>query len=118
MSQPRKSFSSGPATGTDAQMEAIDDLRQHFKLTDEELKHFRDSLRKEIDHGLQSHDSHMAMLPSWVFKHPTGQETGEYLGLELSNSNIRMYLVTLHGQGRITTRQQKIVVHDNLKKGS
>ncbi|KAI8366258.1 hexokinase-domain-containing protein [Blakeslea trispora] len=118
MSQPRKSFSAGPATGTDAQIEAIDDLRQHFKLTDEELKHFRDNLREEIDHGLKSHDSNMAMLPSWVFKHPTGQETGEYLGLELSNSNVRMYLVTLHGQGRITTRQQKLVVHDDLKKGS
>ncbi|KAI8094874.1 hexokinase-domain-containing protein [Gilbertella persicaria] len=118
MSQPRRSFSAGPATGTDAQLEAIDDLRQHFKLTDEELKRFRDDLRVEMDHGLKSHESNMAMLPSWVFKHPTGQETGEYLGLELNGSNVRMYLVNLHGQGRITTRQQKLVVHDHLKKGS
>jgi hexokinase len=28
--------------------------------------------------------SNMAMLPSFIFKHPTGQETGEYLGLEVS----------------------------------
>lgn len=71
-------------TGTDAQIEAVEDLRQHFKLTTEELKQFRDDLRHEMDTGLKSEGSNMAMLPSWIFKHPTGQETGEYLGLELS----------------------------------
>ena len=32
-------------------------------------------------------------------------------------SNIRIYLVNLHGQGRITTRQQKYVISEHLKKG-
>lgn len=32
-------------------------------------------------------------------------------------SNIRIYLVNLHGQGRISTRQQKYVINDHLKKG-
>ncbi|KAG2204403.1 hypothetical protein INT46_006195 [Mucor plumbeus] len=118
MSQPRRSFSSGPTTGTDAQIEAIEELRQHFKSSTEELKQFRDNLRREMDIGLKSDESNMAMLPSWIFKHPTGQETGEYLGLELSGSNIRIYLVTLHGQGRISTRQQKFVISEHLKKGS
>jgi hypothetical protein len=84
MSQPRRSFSKGPMTGTDAQIEAVDELREHFKLSTEELIQFRDALRREMDIGLKSEDSQMAMLPSWVFKHPTGQETGEYLGLEIS----------------------------------
>lgn len=84
MSQPRRSFSKGPMTGTDAQIEAVEDLRQHFKLTTDELKQFRDDLRHEMDKGLKSEGSNMAMLPTWIFKHPTGQETGEYLGLELS----------------------------------
>ncbi|CAO3654485.1 unnamed protein product [Mucor hiemalis] len=116
MSQPRRSFSKGPMTGTDAQIEAVEDLRQHFKLTTEELKQFRDDLRHEMDTGLKSEGSNMAMLPSWIFKHPTGQETGEYLGLELSGSNIRIYLVNLHGGGRISTRQQKYVISEHLKK--
>ncbi|KAI9472254.1 MAG: hypothetical protein EXX96DRAFT_583422 [Benjaminiella poitrasii] len=118
MSRPRRSFSSGPMTGTEAQIEAVEELRNHFKLSTEELKQFRDALRQEMDNGLKSNDSYMDMLPSWVFKHPTGQETGEYLGLELSGSNIRIYLVNLHGQGRISTRQQKYVISENLKKGS
>lgn len=33
-------------------------------------------------------------------------------------SSVRIYLVTLHGKGRITTRQQKYPVHNHLKKGS
>lgn len=84
MSQPRRSFSSGPTTGSDAQIEAVEELRHHFKLSTDELKQFRDDLRREMDIGLKSDESNMAMLPSWIFKHPTGQETGEYLGLELS----------------------------------
>ncbi|GAA5798651.1 hypothetical protein HPULCUR_004056 [Helicostylum pulchrum] len=118
MSQPRKSFSKGPLTGSDAQIEAVEELREHFKLTTEELKKFRDDLRHEMKKGLKSDQSNMSMLPSWIFRHPTGQETGEYLGLELSGSNIRIYLVNLHGQGRISTRQQKYVIAEHLKKGS
>lgn len=84
MSQPRRSFSKGPMTGSDAQIEAIEELRHHFKLSTDELKKFRDDLRAEMELGLKSDKSNMGMLPSWVFKHPTGQETGEYIGLELS----------------------------------
>ncbi|KAI9364559.1 hypothetical protein BD770DRAFT_406592 [Pilaira anomala] len=118
MSQPRKSFSKGPMTGSDAQIEAVEELREHFKLSTEELKKFRNDLRQEMEKGLKSDKTDMNMLPSFIFRHPTGQETGEYLGLELSGSNIRVYLVNLHGQGRITTRQQKYVISDHLKKGS
>lgn len=35
----------------------------------------------------------------------------------LAGSYIRVYLVTLHGQGRITTRQLKYTVRENLKVG-
>ncbi|KAI9280685.1 hexokinase-domain-containing protein [Sporodiniella umbellata] len=63
-------------------------------------------------------DASIAMLPSWITRHPTGQELGEYLGLDLSGSYIRVYLVTLHGQGRITTRQMKYTVKKPIKQGS
>lgn len=84
MSQPRRSFSKGPVAGSDAQIEAVEELRQHFKLTTDELKQFRDDMKREMQTGLKSDGSNMAMLPSWICKHPTGQEMGEYLGLELS----------------------------------
>ena len=84
MSQPRKSFSSGPTTGSDAQIEALEELRQHFKLSTDELKKFRDDMRHEMEVGLKSEASNMAMLPSFITKRLLGSETGEYIGLELS----------------------------------
>lgn len=71
-------------TGSDAQIEAIEELREHFKLSTEELKKFGNDLRQEMEKGLKSDKTEMNMLPSFIFRHPTGQETGEYLGLELS----------------------------------
>ncbi|KAI9272575.1 hypothetical protein BY458DRAFT_508657 [Sporodiniella umbellata] len=119
LSEHRKSFSSGPlAGGTDDQNAAIEDLKSHFSLSTEQLTEFRNDLIYEMKTGLASKESNLSMLPSWVFRHPTGQETGEYLGLEISGSNVRIYLVNLHGQGRISTRQQKYVIHEHLKKGS
>ncbi|KAG0777196.1 hypothetical protein G6F22_012040 [Rhizopus arrhizus] len=71
--------------------------------------------------GLNKNDedyTNIPMLPSWITRRPTGQELGEYLGLDLSRSHIRVYLVTLHGHGRISTRQMKYTVKQSLKKGS
>lgn len=89
-------------TGTDAQIEAIDELRGHFKLSTEELIQFRDSLRCEMDIGLKSENSNMDMLPSWIFKHPTGQETGEYLGLEISGKMMMNNSKILHAKRKCT----------------
>jgi hexokinase len=36
----------------------------------------------------------------------------------LLGTSIRVYLVTLHGQGRVTTRQQKYNIHDNIRKSN
>lgn len=70
-----------------------------------------------MNRGIQHEKANVPMLPSWIMQHPTGQESGEYLGLELSGATVRIYLVTLHGRGRITTRQQKYPIHDHLKRG-
>lgn len=81
----RGSFSSGPLSGTEAQLEAVEELKNHFKLSTDELKQFRDDLRHEMNIGLKTNNTTtMDMLPSYVSTHPTGQETGEYLGLEIS----------------------------------
>ncbi|KAG0174132.1 glucokinase [Apophysomyces sp. BC1034] len=103
--------------GTEEQLQAIEELRQQLHLSVDDLKDVANKLQHEMDAGLKHDQTNVAMLPSWITKHPTGQETGEYLGLELSGSYIRIYLVNLHGQGRITTRQQKYLIDENLKKG-
>ncbi|KAI9310652.1 hexokinase-domain-containing protein [Dichotomocladium elegans] len=98
--------------------EAIDELTRDFTLSTDTVKRMAHHLREEMDLGLVQDGANMPMLPSWICHHPTGQEKGEYIGLELSGTSVRIYLVKLHGQGRITTRQQKYPIHDHLKKGS
>ncbi|CAO3629991.1 unnamed protein product [Cunninghamella echinulata] len=61
----------------------------------------------------------MAMLQTWIENHPTGQETGEYLGLELSGSLVHIYLVKFNGRGHVSiVKQQKHNLTDDLKTNS
>lgn len=122
--------------------EALEELSQQLQLSVEQLKQLSQRLQKEMEEGLKSDRSNVPMLPSWVTRRPTGQETGEYLGLELSGkrsrdhldnsafrgssplflplsgSYVRIYFVELQGQGRIKIKHQsKYHIHDDLKKG-
>ncbi|KAI8087225.1 hexokinase-domain-containing protein [Thamnidium elegans] len=94
-------------------------LEKQFDLNTEQLRKVSKLLQDEMKNGLAKCDRscNVPMLPTWIVSHPTGQEVGEYIGLDLSGSNLRVYLVTLHGHGRITTRQLKYSVKDNIKKG-
>ncbi|CAO3631029.1 unnamed protein product [Cunninghamella blakesleeana] len=59
------------------------------------------------------------MLQSWIEQQPTGQETGEYLGLELSGSLVHIYLVKFNGRGHVEiVKQQKHNLTDDLKKNT
>ncbi|KAI9494587.1 hypothetical protein BDB00DRAFT_928036 [Zychaea mexicana] len=107
----------GCCSSEDERKEALNDLIGLFDLSTDKLKAIASYLRQEMDRGLKQDKTNVPMLPSWITRHPTGQEVGEYIGLEL-RSSVRIYLVTLHGKGRITTRQQKYPVHQHLKKGS
>ncbi|KAI7862367.1 hexokinase-domain-containing protein [Spinellus fusiger] len=101
---------------TKEQTEALGLLHQEFKLSAEELKDLAQHMVVEMGKGLQSHNSNVPMLLSYVRHHPTGQEKGEYLALEVSGSYARLLLVQLHGQGRISTRQQKYRITEDLKR--
>ncbi|KAI7907719.1 hexokinase-domain-containing protein [Cokeromyces recurvatus] len=103
----------------EAKQKALHDLEKQFDLSTDQLKRISELLQAEMKTGLKKEDTNcnVPMLPSWICSHPSGQEKGEYLGLDLSGSYIRVYLVTLHGQGRITTRQLKYTVKEDLKVG-
>jgi len=99
--------------------EAIQELEDRFDLTTDQLRTLSTEIRKEMTDGLSTDnkESAMAMLPSWITDHPTGQERGECIGLDLSASFVRVYWIQLHGGGRISTRQLKYTVPDTLKTG-
>ncbi|KAG2172327.1 hypothetical protein INT43_004869, partial [Umbelopsis isabellina] len=115
----RKSiFALGEFQGAEEQIKAVQSLVDELYIPADKLRKLSANLVKQMEEGLQKNDSSVPMLPSWITAHPTGQETGEYLALDLSGTSIRIYLVTLHGQGRVTTRQQKYNIHDDIRKSN
>ncbi|KAI8879971.1 hypothetical protein K501DRAFT_255874 [Backusella circina FSU 941] len=110
-----------PIIGPDmsSREKALDALEGQLHLDTAQLKRLSQLIQDEMKLGLAKEGKgNMAMLPSWITRRPTGQEKGEYLGLDLSGSYVRLYFVTLHGKGRITTtRQQKYTVKEELKVG-
>jgi hexokinase len=106
---------STPIQGTKEQVQLLEELKSQFTITTDMLKQVATELRARMDEGLTTTGSCVPMLPSWITHHPTGQETGEYLGLELTGSVIRIYLVTFQGRGRVSTRQQKHTLSEAMK---
>ncbi|GAB5587193.1 hypothetical protein Unana1_02093 [Umbelopsis nana] len=115
----RKSISGiSEIQGSKEQIDAVRALVDEFYIPGDQLRKISSNLVKQMEEGLKRNDTCVPMLPSWIVSHPTGQETGEYLALDLSGTFIRIYLVTLHGQGRVTTRQQKYNIHDDIRKSN
>jgi hexokinase len=78
--------------GEDAKEKALTCLNTQLHLEPDQLRSLSAAIEKEMDKGLKtetSADTNIAMLPSWISRHPTGQEQGEYLGLDLSGKETR-----------------------------
>lgn len=76
---------------------AFDKLRCSFAVSDGELKKLTKGFLKEMERGLVQHFDSIPMIPTWVTEHPTGNEQGEYLALDLGGTNLRVVSVTLKG---------------------
>lgn len=61
-------------------------LEKQFNLNTDQLRKVSELLQDEMKDGLSRCDRscNVPMLPSWIVSHPTGQEVGEYIGLDLS----------------------------------
>ncbi|KAI9226867.1 MAG: hypothetical protein DHS80DRAFT_18069 [Piptocephalis tieghemiana] len=60
----------------------------------------------------------LPMLPSFIRRRPTGNETGAYLALDLGGTNLRVSLVRLRGQGQWCVEAQRAwVVRKEIKSG-
>jgi len=69
-----------------------------------------DQFVAELKEGLKSSSSNIPMLPTWVMDFPTGEETGDYLAIDLGGTNIRVILVRLLGNRKFDTIQSKYVL--------
>lgn len=58
------------------------------------------------------------MFPTWVFGSPTGNETGDYLAVDLGGTNLRVCLVKLLGNSKFTLTQSKFRLAEEQKQGN
>ena len=58
------------------------------------------------------------MFPTWVFGSPTGDETGDYLAVDLGGTNLRVCLVQLLGNSKFSLTQSKFRLAEEQKQGS
>ena len=61
---------------------------------------------------------HQRMFPTWVFGSPTGNESGDYLAVDLGGTNLRVCLVKLLGNSKFTLTQSKFRLTEEQKQGS
>lgn len=52
---------------------------------------------------------------AWVMEYPTGEETGDYLAMDMGGTNLRVVMVHLHGKGRLETEQSFYRLPDGIR---
>ncbi|KAK3207615.1 hypothetical protein GRF29_103g1513789 [Pseudopithomyces chartarum] len=77
--------------------EELQKLHSDFWISKSKLKEIVQHFRKELQDGLRSDNQSIPMNLTWVPHLPTGQETGQFLTLDLGGTNLRICTVTLHG---------------------
>ena len=107
-------------TFTDVPEELIEQLR-HFEqiltVSPEKLRQITDHFIGELNKGLSKKGGNIPMIPGWVLDFPTGDETGDYLAIDLGGTNLRVVLVKLMGNHKFDTTQSKFALPKHLRTG-
>jgi len=112
----RKSiFAVSAIQGAEEQINAMKELVEEFHIPSEKLTKISANLSRQMTEGLQQNDTSVPMLPSWIDSHPTGQETGEYLALDLSGKFAFLPLPSFRGATlRVPTMFMQAISHTVL----
>jgi hexokinase len=84
--------------GDDTKNAAIQHLEKQFDISTDQLRRVASLVEEQMKAGLDkcSIDCNIPMLPSWITRHPCGQEKGEYIGLDLSGRSRNQHSNELH----------------------
>lgn len=109
----RKSiFAISEIQGSEDQINAMKELVEEFHIPSEKLTKISANLSRQMTEGLQQNDTSVPMLPSWIDSHPTGQETGEYLALDLSGKLAFLLLPSFRGTSLlVATMFMQVISH-------
>jgi hexokinase len=96
----------------------FNDLDQQFVLNKIKLEPIVKGFVNELNLGLTTPSTELAtMIPSFVTKLPTGNETGTFLSLDMGGTNLRISAVELKGHGEVQVLELKRVATKELKTG-
>ena len=92
-----------------------------FQLTDEQLRRVMANMNTEMTNGLKSNSdvgtNDLAMFPTYVHHGPSGQESGEYLVVDLGGSNFRVSHVIIEGRNRLRLNNKIFLIPHSLLLG-
>jgi hypothetical protein len=99
----------------------VKNILEPFQLTEEQLRRVMANLNTQMTNGLKSNDdkdkNDLAMFPTYVHNGPTGQETGEYLVVDLGGSNFRVSHVIIEGRNRLRLNNKIFLIPHSLLLG-
>jgi hexokinase len=99
----------------------VKNLLHPFQLTDEQLRRVMANLNTEMTDGLKVNDTtdknDLAMYPTFVHYGPNGQESGEYLVVDLGGSNFRVSHVIIEGRNRLRLNSKIFLIPHSLLLG-
>ncbi|KAJ7188415.1 hexokinase [Mycena filopes] len=86
-----------------------------FTLTPQRMRMIVEAFKDTLELGLAKPKQVVPMIPTYVFGWPTGQETGDFLAVDLGGTNLRVCLVTLQGEGKFEITQTKYRLTEEQK---
>ncbi|KAH9077598.1 hexokinase [Lactarius deliciosus] len=95
-----------------------DHLRKYetiFTLTPQRMRMIVEAFKDTLELGLEKPKQIVPMIPTFVFGWPTGDETGDFLAVDLGGTNLRVCLVTLQGKGKFEITQSKYRLTEEQK---
>ncbi|CAK9437303.1 uncharacterized protein LODBEIA_P16810 [Lodderomyces beijingensis] len=105
------SFTDVPA----ALMSELKELETQFTVSGETLRKIVDHFVTELEKGLSKKGGNIPMIPGWVMEFPTGEETGDYIAIDLGGTNLRVVLVKLGGNRDFDTTQSKFPLPAHMR---
>nr|BAN41008.1 hexokinase, putative [Entamoeba invadens] len=76
----------------------MEDIRNMFMLTKDDLEKIVSKTLEEMENGLQGRASTLQMIPTYA-PIPTGNETGKFIGIDIGGTNMRIIYLDLPSPG-------------------
>ncbi|KAI5298794.1 hexokinase A [Ascosphaera atra] len=99
-------------------LDQIKELEEIFTVDTACLKKVVAHFVKELEKGLSVEGGNIPMCVTWVLGFPNGEETGNFLALDMGGTNLRVCEISLSkGKGQFDITQSKYRIPEELKSG-